>query len=64
MCGILLEFVEAEDNTAKKPKSDKQHFRAGIRNADRNKALKLFEKSCKLEFKQGCDNYELLKNHK
>ena len=35
MCGILLEFVEAKGDTAKKPKSDKQHFRVWIRNADR-----------------------------
>ena len=31
---------------------------------NRNKALKLFEKSCKLEFKQGCENYEMLKKQK
>ena len=37
MCGILGEFVESEGDAAKKPKSDKQHFRAGIRNVDRNK---------------------------
>jgi hypothetical protein len=31
----FTEFVEAKGDTAKKPKSDKQHFRAWIRNADR-----------------------------
>ena len=40
MCGILLEFVEAKEDTAKKPKSDKQHFRVWIRNADRQQTDK------------------------
>ena len=35
MCGILDEFVEAEGDKTKKPKSDKQHFRVWIRNVDR-----------------------------
>ena len=35
MCGILLEFVEAEDDKTKKPKSDKRYFRVWIRNVDR-----------------------------
>ena len=35
MCGILLEFVKAKDNMAKKPKSDKRYFRVWIRNVDR-----------------------------
>ena len=38
MCRILSECVEAKGDTAKKPKSDKQHFRVWIRNADRQQA--------------------------
>ena len=40
MCGILSEFVEAKGDTAKKPKSDKQHFREWIRNVDRQQTDK------------------------
>ena len=40
MSGILDEFVESEGDTAKKPKSDKQHFRVWIRNADRQQTDK------------------------
>ena len=35
MCGILGEIVESKGDAAKKPKSDKQHFRVWIRNVDR-----------------------------
>ena len=45
MCGILSEFVEAKGDTAKKPKTDKQHFRVRIRNADMKRG-KRNNKSC------------------
>ena len=44
MCGILLEFVEAKEDETKKPKSDKQHIRVWIRNADRQQTDKGKEK--------------------
>lgn len=40
MCGILDEFVESKGDKTKKPKSDKQHFRVWIRNADRQQTDK------------------------